>query len=242
MKRILSSLAVLGAALSLQAQTFNLFPKSWKWTDGNQLVCRYELAAAEKPAFPVQPKGAENLTWSPDSTKLAFTRNNDLYVVDVASGQEQRLTTDGSPLILNGYASWVYFEEIFGRPSKYRAFWWSPDSKKIGFYRFDNTRVPMFPIYSPKGQDGSLRLTRYPKAGEPNPAVRIGIVHLDGSPIVWADFDETEDQYFGTPFWGADSREFFISREPRIQNTLDLYSVNASDGSKKAIYHEQSPT
>jgi len=266
MKRILSSLAVLGAALSLQAQTFNPFPKSWKWTDGNQLVCRYELAAAEKPAFPVQPKGAENLTWSPDSTKLAFTRNNDLYVVDVASGQEQRLTTDGSPLILNGYASWVYFEEIFGRPSKYRAFWWSPDSKKIGFYRFDNTRVPMFPIYSPKGQNGSLRLTRYPKAGEPNPAVRIGIVHLDGlepdllrknasslrcgnasqnpdsAPIIWADFDETEDQYFGTPFWGADSREFFISREPRIQNALDLYSVNASDGSKKAIYHEQSPT
>ena len=141
MKRILFSLVFLGVALSLQAQTFNPFPKSWKWTDTNELACSYESATAGKPVFPVQPEGAVNLTWSPDSTQLAFTRNNDLYVVDVASGQEQRLTTDGSPLILNGYASWVYFEEIFGRPSKDRAFWWSPDSKKIGFYRFDNTRV-----------------------------------------------------------------------------------------------------
>lgn len=243
MKRILFSLVFLGAALSLQAQTFNPFPKSWKWTDTNELACSYESATAGKPAFPVQPEGAVNLTWSPDSTKLAFTRENDLYVIDVATGTERRLTTDGSDLILNGYASWVYYEEIFGRPSRYRAFWWSPDSKKIGFFRFDNTRVPMFPIYSPKGQDGSLRLTRYPKAGEPNPQVRIGIIHLDGTePIVWADFDEKEDQYFGTPFWGADSREFFVSREPRIQNTLDLYSVNVADGSKTAIYHEESPT
>ena len=130
MKRILFSLVFLGAALSLQAQTFNPLPKSWKWTETNELACSYESATAGKPVFPVQPEGAVNLTWSPDSTQLAFTRENDLYVVDVATGIERRLTTDGSDLILNGYASWVYFEEIFGRPAKYRAFWWSPDSKK----------------------------------------------------------------------------------------------------------------
>ena len=102
----------------------------------------------------------------------------------------------------------------------------------------------MFPIYSPFGQDGKLHQTRYPKAGEPNPKVRIGIADLDrpDSGIVWADFDENEDQYFGIPFWGADSREFFIAREPRIQNTLDLYSVSASDGSRKHIYHEEYKT
>ena len=173
---------------------------------------------------------------------LAFTRSNDLYVYDIASGKERRLTNDGSELILNGYASWVYYEEIFGRPSRYRAFWWSPDSKKIGFYRFDNTAVPMFPIYSAAGQDGTLRNTRYPKAGEPNPEVKIGIIDLNKDGIVWADIDEKEDQYFGTPFWGADSQEFFIAREPRIQNTLDLYSVSTTDGSKKHIYHEEYKT
>lgn len=199
--------------------------------------------APEKYAdFPLQPEGAVNLTYSPDSTKLAFTRANDLWVVDIATQKETRLTTDGTETIMNGYASWVYYEEIFGRPSKYRAFWWSPDSQTLAFYRFDDTEVPMFPIYSPFGQDGRLRETHYPKAGERNPEVRIGFATLADGHITWADFNPTEDQYFGTPFWSADSRTFFVAREPRIQNTLDLYAVNPTDGSKKAIYHEEVPT
>lgn len=184
-----------------------------------------------------------NETCSPDSTKVAFTLDNDLYVEDVASGELTRLTFDGSDLILNGYASWVYYEEIFGRPSKYRAFWWSPDSRRIGFYRFDNSGISYFPIYSPFGQNGSLNNTRYPKAGQPNPSVRIGLIDLETpSDIVWASFNEEDDQYFGTPFWGADSREFYVSRMPRVQNTLDLYAVSAADGSRRQVYHETYPT
>ena len=188
-----------------------------------------------------------NLTYSPDSSFCAYTRNGDLYVRS-ASGHETRITTDGSDVILNGYASWVYYEEIFGRPSRYRAFWWSPDSRKIAFYRFDDSEVPMFPIYSPSGQDGTLRETHYPKAGERNPEVRIGIVDLGkakarrgvirAKDIVWADFDPSLDQYFGTPFWGADSKALYVGREPRIQNTYDLYRVSADDGSVRPIYHE----
>ena len=251
-------------AFSAGAQEFNRIPSRWKWLSDDVVTFTYDgtytdeqsfavrakdcksmgrIPAPERYSdFPVHPEGAVNLTFSPDSSMLAFTRSNDLYVYDIASGKERRLTNDGSELILNGYASWVYYEEIFGRPSRYRAFWWSPDSKKIGFYRFDNTAVPMFPIYSAAGQDGTLRNTRYPKAGEPNPEVKIGIIDLNKEGIVWADFDEKEDQYFGTPFWGADSQEFFIAREPRIQNTLDLYSVSATDGSKKHIYHEEYKT
>ena len=103
------------------------------------------IAGAQAPSNEVNP------TPSPDSTKIAFTRDNDLWIRDIASGQERRITSDGSDLILNGYASWVYYEEIFGRPSRYKAFWWSPDSRKLAFYRFDNSNVPMFPIYSPFG-------------------------------------------------------------------------------------------
>ena len=210
---------------------------------GNKAVRTECFQAPEKYAdFPVKPEGAVNLSFSPDSTRLAFTRDNDLWVADIADGKETRLTFDGSETVMNGYASWVYYEEIFGRPSRYRAFWWSPDSQTLAFYRFDDSQVPMFPIYSPFGQDGTLRRTRYPKAGERNPEVKIGFVPARGGDIVWADFDETQDQYFGTPFWGADSRRFFVSREPRIQNTLDLYAVNPADGSKKAIYHEEVPT
>ena len=245
----------------------NPVPKTWKWISGNEVIFSYDgsytdstafifdasrkkiaygASAPEKySSFPVRPEGAVNLTYSPDSTMLAFTRDNDLYVTEIATGREHRLTFDGTDLILNGYASWVYYEEILGRPSKYKAFWWSPDSRKIGFYRFDNTEVPLFPIYSPFGQDGSLRQTRYPKAGETNPQVRIGIVDIvsvcnsgKNVPVVWADFDPEDDQYFGIPFWGADSKDFFIARMPRIQNTLDLYAVSAADGSKRHIYNE----
>jgi len=190
-----------------------------------------------------------NQTWSPDSTKVAYTMDNDLYVDIVATGETVRITSDGSELILNGYASWVYYEEILGRPSRYRAFWWAPDSKQLGFYRFDNSKISYFPIFSPFGQNGSLNNTRYPKAGQENPAVRIGMVevteHAEAAldeAIVWADFDENDDQYFGIPFWGADSKQFFISRMPRVQNTLDLYAVSPRTGKKSPVYHEEYET
>ena len=183
-----------------------------------------------------------NTTFSPDSSMTAFTRGNDLWVKVLSTGEERRITSDGTDLILNGYASWVYYEEIFGRPSRYRAFWWSPDSRKLAFYRFDNSRVPMFPIYSPFGQDGSLSLTRYPKAGEDNPPVRIGIADVCDGSITWAGFPEDPEQYFGTPFWGPDSKELFVSRMPRRQSLLEVFAVSAADGAMRSVYTETYPT
>ncbi len=270
MKRVFLLVCLLLPLLGT-AQEVNRIPFRYKWTGAATAVFSYDgsytdsacfqvqmpkgtctqgVQAPERYAsFPLQPEGAVNLTYSPDSTLLAFTRGGNLWVARIADGKETALTEDGSATVYNGYASWVYYEEIFGRPSRYRAFWWSPDSKRLAYYRFDDSAVPMFPIYSPFGQDGALRETRYPKAGEANPEVRIGFVEvaaaLEGEglpPTVWADFDPSEDQYFGTPFWGKDSRTFYISREPRIQNTLDLYAVSALDGSKKPVYHETYPT
>lgn len=288
-KIVLLSAACVLAAAGAAGQELASVPRAWKWLGKEEVIFTYDGTFADSCAFsvnsrngkrtggvsaparysdfPAKPEGALNLTYSPDSSKLAYTRANDLYVLEIATGKEQRLTFDGSDLILNGYASWVYYEEIFGRPSRYRAFWWSPDSRKIGFYRFDNTNVPLFPIYSPfhiseadaasvspkvtdLGGGGALRQTRYPKAGQTNPQVRIGIADVgdcfcDGDScvpeVVWADFDPEQDQYFGTPFWGPDSREFFVSRMPRLQNQLDLYSVDVADGSRRCIYHESYP-
>ena len=263
MRKLIALLMVL-APIAAAAGEFAKVPSAWKWIS-DDTICfsdgesHFSVQApfwtrVERDSFPMEqipssvaPEDAVNPTYSPDSTMIAYTRGGDLFVYGVASGKETRLTFDGSETVYNGYASWVYYEEIFGRPSRYRAFWWSPDSGTLAFYRFDDSKVPMFPIYSPFGQDGSLRRTRYPKAGEPNPEVKIGFVDVRkavaSSPIVvWADFDPSEDQYFGTPFWGADSKSFFVAREPRIQNTLDLYDVNPSNGAKKPIYHETYPT
>ena len=140
----------------------------------------------------------KNITASPDRKWVAYTRNNNLFAMEVATKKEMQLTTDGNDSILNGYASWVYYEEILGRGSRYRAFWWSPDSKQIAYMRFDDSPVPVFPIYVIKDQHGYLENERYPKAGDKNPDVKIGVASVDNPKTVWADFNEKDDQYFGT--------------------------------------------
>jgi dipeptidyl-peptidase-4 len=184
---------------------------------------------------------AQNVTFSPDKKYVAYTKNNDLYVMEVGTHKETRLTHDGSEVIKNGYASWLYYEEILGRKSKYKAFWWSPDSKQIAYMRFDDSKVPVFPIYVADGQHGYLEKERYPKAGDPNPTARIGIITIGNTSTTWADFDTTADKYFGMPYWSPGS-ELIVQWMNRDQDSLLLYHVNKTDGSKKLIYTETQPT
>ena len=126
MRRIVLALAALisGAALAgaQNAQEFNPVPYAWKWISPGEVAFTYDGTYTDDAAFsvhaasknitsvkapekfaqlPLRPQGAVNLTYSPDSTMLAFTRDNDLWVVDIASGNETRLTSDGTDLILN---------------------------------------------------------------------------------------------------------------------------------------------
>lgn len=182
-----------------------------------------------------------NPTLSPDNQYVAFTRENDFYSIRIADLREVRYTHDATDVIYNGWASWVYFEEILGRATRYKAFWWSPDSKTLSFMRFDDTNVPMFPIYGSRGQHGYLEQTRYPKAGDPNPQVRVGFVQVEGSPVVWADFNEADDQYFGQPYWSYDSSNLMVQWMNRDQTNLKFYQVDPSTGAKKEIYDEKQP-
>jgi len=182
-----------------------------------------------------------NITSSPDGKWIAYTRNNDLYSLELATGKETRLTSDGSDSILNGYASWLYYEEILGRKSKYCAFWWSPDSKHIAYMRFDDSKVPVFPIYRENGQHGYLENQRYPKAGDPNPQVKIGIITVSDPKTVWADFDQSADQYFGMPFWSPDN-ELWTQWMNRRQDSLIVYRIDKSNGSRKQVLLETQST
>lgn len=181
----------------------------------------------------------QNPTLSPDGKYIAFTRKSDLYAVEIAGKNEIRYTSDGTDVIYNGWSSWVYYEEILGRSTEYKAFWWSPDSKQLAFMRFDDTKVPMFPIYVSKGQHGYLEETRYPKAGDANPEVKVGFVKVEGSPVVWSDFDAKVDQYFGMPYWSFDSQSIMVQWMNRDQNNLKFYAVNPTNGAKKEIYDEK---
>lgn len=184
----------------------------------------------------------KNPTLSPDNNYVAFTRNNNLFTINLTTKKETQLTFDGTDVILNGYASWVYYEEILGRATRYKSFWWSPDSKKIAYMHMDESKVPIFPIYSEEGQYGFIERTRYPKAGDKNPDVKVGVVNPDGGATVWAAFNEKDDQYFGMPYWKPDATALWIQWMPRSQDNLKVYEMNLADGSKKEIYNEVQKT
>ena len=179
---------------------------------------------------------------SPDNNYVAFTKYNDLYTINIATKKENRLTTGGSDVILNGYASWVYTEEILGRASLYRTFWWSPDSKHLAFFRTDDSPVPVYTITDGNGQHGYVEKERYPKVGDANPQVKIGMVAPDGGNITFADFNEKDDQYFGAPYWTPDGNALWVQWMNREQNNLKIWAVNPSTGAKKELYDEKQKT
>lgn len=185
--------------------------------------------------------GEKNFTVSPDGKKAAYTRNHNLYIIDIESKKETALTTDGSEDIKNGYASWVYYEEILGRGSFYKAFWWSNDSKQICYMRFDDSQVPKFPIFLADGQHGGLENEHYPKPGDKNPEVKIGVVTIETGITVWAAFNEKDDQYFGEPVW-TPTGQLWVQWMNRGQDNLKVYAVNTIDGSKIVVYDETQKT
>ncbi|MCK4557471.1 MAG: DPP IV N-terminal domain-containing protein, partial [Candidatus Aminicenantes bacterium] len=144
--------------------------------------------------------------------------------------------------IYNGWASWVYYEEILGRRSRYAAFWWSPDSSMLAFLRFDDSPVPIFPIFRARGTHGELERERYPKSGDPNPKVKLGIVRIKDRKVVWADIDENADHYVAWPFWFVDSSKLTFQWMNRDQNNIKIYAVDLKTGKKTEIFDEKQPS
>src|SRR5262249_36487120 len=134
------------------------------------------------------PGAKELATFSPDGKFVAFVRDNNLFVVDRATCAERALTTDGTALVANGRADWVYFEEISHRGRQ--AYTWSPDSSRIVFIRFDDTPVKKFAVVDLLPTRQNVETTPYPKAGDPNPTVKLGVVTVAGGPVQWADLGD----------------------------------------------------
>jgi dipeptidyl-peptidase-4 len=167
---------------------------------------------------------------SPDGRKVAFVRDNNLWVTDLASGREDQLTTDGSENIINGTTDWVYEEELGLRD----AFRWSPDSKHIAFWRFDQSAVPAMPIINELDLYPKVSTLRYPKAGEPNSRVQVGIIHLGTARPTWLDVGPDTGQYFARMEWvGSDS--VVVQRMPRKQNRVDVMLLSAATGRGRIV-------
>jgi dipeptidyl-peptidase-4 len=186
-----------------------------------------------------------NARFSPDGKRVAYTKNKDLYVFDIALNKEIRLTSDATGKIYNGYASWVYMEEILGRGSRYAAFWWSPDGTRLAYLRTDETDVPVFTLNrldEPDGIHGLIEATPYPKPGDPNPKVKMGIADVISAKTVWVKTDYNVDQYIAWPFWTPDSKKLAVQVLNRDQNELKIILADPTTGDFTQIYDESRKT
>ncbi len=202
----------------------------------------YDLESKRLRRLTATPGREENPRFSPSGTWVAYTRDHNLFAYDLENAVEHQYTTDGGDTVYNGWASWVYYEEILGRASQYAAFWWSPDSTRLAFMRFDDAPVPVFPIYHAGGQHGELEKQRYPKAGDPNPYVAMGMVSVAQGKTTWADFEPKADHYLAWPVWTPDSKALTVQWMNRGQDTIRLYNCDPESGQKTQILEQKQPS
>ena len=177
--------------------------------------------------------------FSPDGQRVAYVRQNDLYVEDVAGGQITRLTSDGSRTTINGTFDWVYEEELALRDG----FRWSPDGKMLAYWQLDASGVKDFALIDNTDSLYSFVVpVQYPKAGGTNSAGRIGVVSASGGATRWLAIDgDPRNQYLARMDWAGvnNSSELLIQRLNRRQNQIDLLLANAQTGAVKTILVER---
>jgi dipeptidyl-peptidase-4 len=183
----------------------------------------------------------EHASFSPDGTRVAFVRANNLYVADATAGGEKALTADGGPRILNGVLDWVYEEEIYGRGQK-QAYWWSPDSTKIAFLQLDDRPVPSFTVVDHIPYDQDVERWDYPKAGDPNPVARLGVSSVMGGPPVWIDTSRypDADRLIVRVGWTPDSRRVVYAAQDRVQSWIALNVADARTAETHPLFKETS--
>jgi len=178
-------------------------------------------------------------TFSPDGSRVAFVRDNNLFVVELASGKETQLTTDGRRNeIINGGADWVYEEEF----SMARAFDWSADGQKLAWIRFDERPVPEYNLQlwgSLYPQDYRFK---YPKAGDPNSLVSVWVADLTTGKKVQVETGTETDIYLPRIHWTKNPNLLAIRRLNRLQNRMDLLHADAATGRTTVGLTEESPT
>lgn len=212
--------------------------KSYIFTHKND-IWLLDLNASKARALTNTPDVKEDeALLSPDAKTVAYLKGNDMYATDVATAKETRLTTGGSETVFNGRLDWVYQEEVYGR-GDFRAFRWAPDSKKLAFLSFDETKVPVYTLSGDHAQPVKTDRTRYPKAGDFNPIAKLGVVDLKGK-ISW-----TQDPYPGKETlivqvdWTPDGK-LMAAWQDRVQTWLDLRIYDTKLNSK-VVVKETSP-
>jgi len=173
--------------------------------------------------------------FSPDGSKVAFVKDNNIFYKDLKNGQTLQVTKDGKRNeIINGNCDWVYEEEF----EFTQAYQWSPDGKNLAYYRFDERQVPEYTMTIYDNLYPTPYKYKYPKAGEPNSIIQIKIYNLASKKSVNANIGNETDLYIPRIKWTRDANELCIYRMNRHQNNLELLLADTKNGATKTIYEE----
>ncbi|MDP2469498.1 MAG: DPP IV N-terminal domain-containing protein [Candidatus Palauibacterales bacterium] len=177
--------------------------------------------------------------FDPASERVAYVSEHDIYVEDIATGDEARLTSDGSDTLINGTFDWVYEEEFFDRDG----FRWSPDGASIAYWQLDAEGVRHFLMINNTDSVYSYTIpVEYPKAGTTNSAARVGVIPSGGGSTTWCDVPgDQRNNYIPRMEWSGNSDAIVIQRMNRHQNTNQVMLCDGSTGATTTILTETDP-
>jgi dipeptidyl-peptidase-4 len=204
--------------------------------DANGQLWLYSLATGTGVQFSASTEPGQNPQFSPDGRHIAYLNKRNLYVRTIDGREERQLTRDKNENVLNGEADWVYAEELDVRSN----YFWSPDSKRIAFMQMDETKVPTYPITDWIPTHPDVELEKYPKVGDANPIVRLGVVNVDGGRIQWLSVPVEEGGYIPRFGWVRDGL-IWAEALNRAQDKLELYFLSADSGKGGKMLTEYSP-
>lgn len=181
-------------------------------------------------------KSVQEPTFSPDGSKVAFIKDNNLFYQDLTSGEITQITTDGEKnKIINGLADWVY-EEEFGHARQYE---WTKDSGAIVFVRSDESQVPEMnmQIYGKNLYPQDFRF-KYPKAGQKNSEVSAHLYLLSSKEVKKLDLSKFKNYYIPQVIQTSGNNEIILITSERTQNAMDILKVSTSTGEVKKLFTE----
>jgi dipeptidyl-peptidase-4 len=218
---------------------------SYSWSpDGKQLLVpiagNLYLIDVSKPdaARMVASGNVLDPKISPKGRYVSFVRDQNLYVIDLTTGKERQLTTDGKDTIHNGEAEFVAQEEM----AQTTGYYWAPDDSAIAYKRYDEAPVPVVRRFEIFADRTEVVEQRYPAAGDPNVLVQLKIVALGDGAIRNVDLGANQDIYLVRADWSGDSKALLFQRQSRDQKTLELVSVDATTLAQRVLITETSPT
>ena len=167
---------------------------------------------------------------------MGYVRENNLYVEELSDGRVRQITQDGTRTLVNGTFDWVYEEEL-GLREGWR---FSPDGRRVAFWQVDSEGVKEFTLINNTASlYPTLTTFPYPKAGETNSAVRVGVVSAEGGEVRWMEVPgDPRNQYLARMDWASNSNEIVLQRLNRLQNTLDIMIGDAATGRVRTILTE----